>query len=72
MRQCLTLASAKAPIINLSLVAEYFREAANNSTRLGARYALTPDVKLDISRARNLNLGGVSWWTADVIWNFDR
>ncbi len=61
-----------APISDLSLVAERFREAANNSTRLGARYALTPDVKLDISRARSLNAGGVSWWTAGVIWEFDR
>ena len=60
------------PISDLSLVAERFREAANNSTRLGARYALTPDVKLDISRARSLHAGGVSWWTAGVIWEFDR
>ena len=61
-----------APISDLSLVAERFREAANNSTRIGARYALTPDVKLDISRARGLYAGGVSWWTAGVIWEFDR
>ena len=61
-----------APISDVSLVAERFREAANNSTRLGARYALTPDVKLDISRARGLHAGGVSWWTAGVIWEFDR
>jgi hypothetical protein len=61
-----------APISDLSLVSERFREAANNSTRLGARYALTPDVKLDISRARSLNAGGVSWWTAGVSWEFDR
>ena len=60
------------PISDLTLVAERFREAANNSTRLGARYALTPDVKLDISRARSLHAGGVSWWTAGVIWEFDR
>ena len=61
-----------APTSDVSLVAERFREAANNSTRLGARYALTPDVKLDISRARSLHAGGVSWWTAGVIWEFDR
>jgi hypothetical protein len=61
-----------APTSDLSLVAERFREAANNSTRVGARYALTQDVKLDISRARSLNAGGVSWWTAGVIWEFDR
>lgn len=61
-----------SPISDVSLVAERFREAANNSTRLGARYALTPDVKLDISRARGLHAGGVSWWTAGVIWEFDR
>ena len=61
-----------APITDVSLVAERFREAANNSTRLGARYALTPDVKLDISRARSLHAGGASWWTAGVIWEFDR
>ena len=61
-----------APITDVSLVAERFREAANNSTRLGARYTLTPDVKLDISRARGLHAGGVSWWTAGVIWEFDR
>ena len=66
------LALEWAPVNNLSLVAERFREAANNSTRLGARYALTPDVKLDISRARSLGEGGVSWWTAGVIWEFDR
>ena len=61
-----------APTSDVSLVAERFREAANNSTRLGARYALTPDVKLDISRARSLHAGGASWWTAGVIWEFDR
>ena len=61
-----------APISDLVLVAERFREAANNSTRLGARYALSADVKLDISRARNLHAGGVSWWTAGVVWEFDR
>ena len=61
-----------APASDVSLVAERFREAANNSTRLGARYALTPDVKLDISRARSLHAGGVSWWTAGVIWEFER
>ena len=61
-----------APVGDLSLVVERFREAANNSTRLGARYALTPDVKLDISRARSLSAGGPSWWTAGVIWEFDR
>ena len=61
-----------APISDVSLVAERFREAATNSTRLGARYALTPDVKLDISRARSLHACGVSWWTAGVVWEFDR
>ena len=61
-----------APISSLSLVAERFREAANNSTRLGARYAVTPDVKLDISHARSLHAGGVSWWTAGLVWEFDR
>ena len=61
-----------APTSDVSLVAERFREAANNSTRLGARYALTPDVKVDISRARSLHAGGLSWWTAGVIWEFDR
>ena len=60
------------PISDVSLVAERFREAANNSTRLGARYALTPDIKLDISRARSLHAGGVSWWAAGVTWEFDR
>ena len=61
-----------APVSDVSLVAERFREAANNSTRVGARYTLTPEVKLDISRARSLNAGGVSWWTAGVIWEFGR
>ncbi len=56
----------------VSLVAERFRESSSNSARLGARYALTPDVKLDISRARSLNSGGLSWWTAGVTWEFDR
>jgi len=60
------------PVSDLSLVAERFREAANHSTRLGTRYTLTPDIKLDISRARSLNAGGVSWWTAGFIWEFDR
>ena len=61
-----------APISTVSLLAERFREGANNATRLGARYALMPDVKVDISRARSLHAGGVSWWTAGVIWEFDR
>lgn len=61
-----------AAITDFSFVAERYREAANNATRLGARYALTPEVKLDISRARALGAGGVSSWTAGVIWEFDR
>jgi len=61
-----------APVTDLSLVAERFREAANNATRFGARYALTPDIKLDLSRARSLNAGGVNWWTAGLVWEFDR
>ena len=61
-----------APISDLSLVAERFREGVNNAARLGARYALSPDVKLDISRARSLHAGSVSWWTAGVMWEFDR
>ena len=61
-----------APVSDFSLVAERFREAVNNATRLGARYALTPDIKLDISRTRSLNAGGVSWWTVGVGWEFAR
>lgn len=60
------------PVSDLSLVAERFREAANNWTRPGARYTLTPDIKLDISRAQSLNAGGVSWWTAGIVREFDR
>ena len=62
----------KAPVSDLSLVAERSREAANNSTRVGARYTLSPAIKLDLSRAQSLNAGGVSWWTAGVIREFDR
>lgn len=61
-----------APTSDVSLVAERFREGTNNSTRLGARYTLAPDLKLDISRARSLSAGGVSAWSAGVMWEFDR
>ena len=61
-----------APASSTSLVAERFREAGNNSTRLGVRYALTPDIKLDLSRASSLHTGGVSWWTAGLLWEFEK
>ena len=61
-----------SPVSDLSLVAERFREADSNATRVGAGYALTPSVKLDISRARTLNAEGSSWWTAGLTWEFDR
>lgn len=61
-----------APTSNVLLVAERFREAADNATRLGIRYGVTPDIKLDLSRARSLHAGGAIWWTAGVLWEFDR
>lgn len=61
-----------APVGDWSLVAERFREASNNASRLGARYTLTPDIKLDISHARGLKAEGVNWWTVGLIWELDR
>lgn len=60
------------PTSSILLVAERFREADNNATRLGVRYALSPDLKLDLSRASSLHAGGASWWTAGLLWEFDK
>ena len=60
------------PSSNVSLVAERFREADYNATRLGVRYVLTPDIKLDLSRARSLHAGGAIGWIAGVTWEFDK
>jgi hypothetical protein len=55
-----------------SFVVERFFQAGASSARVGARWALTPGVSLDISRASTLGLGGPTWATVGINWQFDR
>lgn len=55
-----------------SLVAERFREGGTNFWRGGARYAVTSNVNVDISRARGLGGSAPAWWTLGSTYVFDR
>lgn len=55
-----------------SLVAERFRESEANFWRLGARYAVSDALSLDLSQARGLAGAVPAWWTIGLNWAFQR
>ncbi len=55
-----------------SLVAERFRESEANFWRLGARYAVSDALSLDLSQARGLAGAAPAWWTIGLNWAFQR
>jgi hypothetical protein len=61
-----------APLPAWSFVAERFREGGGNFLRAGTRYAVNPNVSLDLSRARGLGGSAPAWWTLGVNYVFDR
>lgn len=61
-----------APWPAWSFVAERFRESGADYWRVGARRMLTPDLNVDLSRARGLDGAAPAWWTAGLTWAFDR
>ena len=60
------------PSNSWSFVTERFRELATNYWRVGARFAPTPAVTVDLSHARGVNESAPSRWAAGVTWTFDR
>lgn len=61
-----------APSQTWSFVAERFREFERIFWRASARYALSPSVNVDLSRARGLNGASLEWWMVGLAWVFDR
>lgn len=55
-----------------SLVAERFRESEAGFWRLGARYAVTDALSVDLSQARGVTGGAPAWWTVGLNWAFQR
>jgi hypothetical protein len=60
------------PLAAWSFVAERFRENDANFWRLGARWNLTEEITLDLSRASRLQGGATGWWTLGLTWTFSR
>lgn len=64
-----------APLARWSFVAERFVQSDTSNARLGARWAVTPGLNLDISHARTLGAsagGRVRWVTVGVNWEFEQ
>jgi len=55
-----------------SFVAERFDEGGASFWRAGARWAITPALDFDISRASGLGHAGSAWWTVGLTWVFSR
>lgn len=60
------------PLPAWSFVAERFRESRTDYWRAGARWALTPSLNVDLSRARGLGDSAPAWWTLGTTWAFQR
>ncbi len=54
------------------LVAERFRESQANFWRMGARYAMSDALSVDLGHARGLASGAPIWWTLGLNWSFQR
>lgn len=65
------LALEWSPIETWSFVGERFVQAQAHSARLGARWAFTPGLSLDISRARTRGAAGPDWVTVGLNWELD-
>ena len=55
-----------------SFVAERFDEGGASFWRAGARWAVTPTLDIDFSRARGVSGAGSAWWTVGLTWVFER
>lgn len=66
------LALEWAPLSAWSFVAERFREGSVNFWRAGSRWAFTPTLNIDLSRARSLDSSAAAWWTLGLAWVFER
>jgi hypothetical protein len=60
------------PLPAWSLVAERFRESDTNFWRAGVRYAVSPQVSIDLNRAGGLNGASHPWWTVGLTRLFAR
>ena len=64
-----------SPLTDWSLIVERYRESDSSFWRAGTRYAINPNLSLDLSRASDIRSGGgraSSWWTLGVNWAFER
>ena len=69
------LALEWSPLTDWSFVAERYQENRSNFWRTGARYAINPNLSVDLSRAsdiRRVGAGASAWWTLGLNWAFDR
>ncbi|NRF66901.1 hypothetical protein HLB44_07895 [Aquincola sp. S2] len=55
-----------------SFVGEGFREGRTDYWRAGARWALTPALNVDFSRARGMDDDAPAWWSLGLGWVFER
>ncbi|HSW05695.1 hypothetical protein [Aquabacterium sp.] len=55
-----------------SFVVERFREGDANFWRAGTRWAPTPTISIDLSRARDLQRGAPAGWTLGFSWVLER
>jgi hypothetical protein len=64
-----------SPVTDWSFVAERYHENKQNFWRAGARYAINPNLSLDVSRASDIRRADgttPAWWSLGVNWVFDR
>ncbi len=63
-----------SPLATATLIAERFKEGGVNFKRAGARWASTPAISIDLSRARGMGMdgGAGAWWTLGLNWVFER
>lgn len=66
------LALEWSPTDTWSFVGERFVQARAHSSRLGARWTVTPGLSLDISRARSQGAAGPGWVTVGLNWELER
>lgn len=60
------------PFPQWSVVAERFRESGANFWRVGARYAVSDRLSIDLGQAKGLAGTAPAWWTLGLNWAFQR
>ena len=66
------IAVEAAATADWSFVGERFRESSADAWRVGARWAISPKLNWDLSRAQGLGGRAPAWWTLGVTWVFAR